>query len=86
MNCVLHGVTKSQTQLSNFHFTSRCLLGITGQVRKAAGQALKSGVPEMSAGQKCKTERHRASDQWSLDGIFKGVGRRWEGQGKEILI
>ena len=40
----------------------------------------------MSAGQKRKTECYRASNQWSLDGIFKGMGRGWEGQGKEILI
>ena len=28
MNCIVHGVIKSQTQLSDFHFTSLHIIGV----------------------------------------------------------
>ena len=32
MDCIVHGVTKSQTRLSDFHFHFHCLLGASQMV------------------------------------------------------
>ena len=37
MNCIVHGVIKSQTQLSDFHFTSLQIIGVPEEEIKNKG-------------------------------------------------
>ena len=44
MNCIVHGLAKSQTQMSNFHFHQRSLLnGQTHQVNNLKPIPMHSG-------------------------------------------
>ena len=53
-DCIVHGVTKSQTRLSNFHFTA--LLGFSGSL---AGKefSCKGGDPGSILGQEVSLEK-----------------------------
>ena len=69
MDCIVHGVAKSQTRLSNFHFTSLYFTAATQQMNGGVGLVTKScptlASPWTVAHQAPPSMEFRRQEYWS---------------------